>query len=48
MTYHGGEAMNRKTRLAVAALATALAAAIGGVASADDGATAQARPTHCC
>ncbi len=41
--------MNRKTRLAVAALVTAFAAAIGGVAAAaDDGAVAQARPTHCC
>jgi hypothetical protein len=40
--------MNRKTRLAVAALVTAFAAVIGGVAAADDGAVAQARPTHCC
>jgi hypothetical protein len=40
--------MNRKTRLAVAALVTALAAAIGSVAAADDGAVEQARPTYCC
>ena len=43
-----GPNMNRKTRLAVAALVTAFAAVIGGVAAADDGAVAQARPTHCC
>jgi hypothetical protein len=40
--------MNRRTRLAVAALVTALAAAFGSVAAADDGAVEQARPTHCC
>jgi hypothetical protein len=40
--------MNRKMRLAVAALVTALAAMIGSVAAADDGQVAQARPTHCC
>jgi len=40
--------MNRKTRLAVVALVTALAAAIGGAAAADDGAVTQARPTVCC
>lgn len=40
--------MNRRTKLALAALVTAFAAAIGGVAAADDGAVAQARPTYCC
>lgn len=47
-TYYGGEPMNRKTRLAVAALVTAFAAAIGGIASADDAMVEQARPTGCC
>jgi hypothetical protein len=43
-----GQNMNRKIGLAVAALVTAFAAAIGGVAAADDGGVAEARPAVCC
>jgi hypothetical protein len=43
-----GQNMNRKIGLAVAALVTAFAAAIGGVAAADDSGVAEARPAVCC
>jgi hypothetical protein len=43
-----GQDMNRRLGLAVAALVTAFAAAIGGVAVADDGGVAEARPAVCC
>lgn len=46
--YSEGYLVNRKTKLAIAALATALAAILGMAAPADAGVVQHNRPTVCC